>query len=137
MLCYNITFNGLTDKVRNCVASRKGSPNRITKTVKEAVERAFQKVNHDGQYLIRVAESDPKTFLAICSKLIPAQVAVSVSHSLDLGAEMLIAAQNLNRLANSQANQIIDVTPTIDSNSDDSHATDSHKVLIDNDNTER
>ena len=77
---------------------RKGDIGMLNRTVKEAVERAFRKVNRDGDYLVKLADSDPKTFCALVSKCIPSAVAVSVSHHIDLSDAMLAADANIKRL---------------------------------------
>lgn len=51
----------------------KGTPNKVTKQVKDAVIEAFH--NAGGvEYLQRVAKDDPKTFLTLLGKVIPAEV---------------------------------------------------------------
>jgi hypothetical protein len=52
----------------------KGVPNKITLSVKEAIERAFERVGGIS-YLERVAHSDPRTFCALLSKLLPTKLA--------------------------------------------------------------
>jgi len=105
-----------------------GSPNKITRTVKDAVERAFNSVNHDGEYLIHVARSDPKTFLAIVARCIPAAVAVNVStHAINLGREMLLAQEKLKQF-NRLEHKVIDITP-------ETPAPDTVKPLISKDKT--
>ncbi|MEP7454292.1 hypothetical protein [Phyllobacterium sp. SB3] len=51
----------------------KGSKNKITKTLKEAVKLAFDEVG-GVEYLVAVAKADPKTFMQILAKLIPTEV---------------------------------------------------------------
>lgn len=53
----------------------KGSPNKTTAAVKTAILNAFEKVG--GQdYLVKVAEDDPKTFCALLAKVLPAELKV-------------------------------------------------------------
>lgn len=52
----------------------KGIPNKITLSVKEAIERAFERVG-GVSYLETVARSDPRTFCALLSKLLPTKLA--------------------------------------------------------------
>lgn len=61
----------------------KGSPNKITRTVKEAVEAAFSEVGAE-QWLIEQAKTNPQAFMALISRLLPAEVRASVSGSLSL-----------------------------------------------------
>jgi hypothetical protein len=51
----------------------KGSVNKLTASVKEAIEAAFHGVGgHD--YLMRQAEENPQAFMTLLGKIIPAQV---------------------------------------------------------------
>ena len=59
----------------------KGTPNATTKTLKEAILLAAEKVGHDGNgkdgltgYLVRVASTDVKAFSALLGKVLPMQV---------------------------------------------------------------
>jgi len=54
--------------------SRKGIPNRQTVAVKEAIERAFEKLG-GTDYLVHVGRTDPRTFCALLSKLLPTKLA--------------------------------------------------------------
>ena len=54
--------------------NRKGIPNRQTVAIKDAIERAFERVG-GVSYLERVAHSDPRTFCALLSKLLPTKLA--------------------------------------------------------------
>ena len=53
--------------------SRKGIPNRQTVAIKEAIERAFEKLG-GTDYLVHVGQSDPRTFCALLSKLLPTKL---------------------------------------------------------------
>lgn len=58
----------------------KGTPNKLTKTVREAVELAFTEMNEDATQpysLIEWGKKNPKDFYLIAAKLIPIQVGVS------------------------------------------------------------
>lgn len=50
-----------------------GSPNKLTASVKAAIEGAFNAVG-GADYLVDVAKSDPKTFCALLGKVLPMQV---------------------------------------------------------------
>jgi hypothetical protein len=54
--------------------SRKGIPNRNTVAIKEAIERAFEKLG-GASYLEHVGRTDPRTFCALLSKLLPTKLA--------------------------------------------------------------
>ncbi len=50
-----------------------GTPNRVTREVREAILRAFDRVGGED-YLVEVARHDPKTFCTLLGKLLPAEV---------------------------------------------------------------
>jgi len=52
----------------------KGTPNALTVSVREAVERAFDKLG-GASYLEHVGRTDPRTFCALLSKLLPTKLA--------------------------------------------------------------
>ena len=54
--------------------SRKGIPNRQTVAIKDAIERAFDRLG-GVSYLEHVGRSDPRTFCALLSKLLPTKLA--------------------------------------------------------------
>lgn len=54
--------------------SRKGIPNRQTVAIKDAIERAFEKLG-GTDYLVHVGKNDPRTFCALLSRLLPTKLA--------------------------------------------------------------
>jgi hypothetical protein len=54
---------------------KKGTPNKITTDVKDAVLSAFNAAG-GKQYLLSVAKADPRTFCTLLGKIIPATVGV-------------------------------------------------------------
>jgi hypothetical protein len=59
---------------------QKGTPNKVTQTVKEALHAAFDEVG-GKDYLVRLATTDPKAFCMLIGKVIPTEVnAVIESH---------------------------------------------------------
>ncbi len=52
----------------------KGVPNRLTVSVKDAIERAFDRLG-GVSYLEHVGKTDPRTFCALLSKLLPTKLA--------------------------------------------------------------
>jgi len=56
------------------VGRAKGTPNALTVSVREAVERAFEKLG-GASYLEHVGRTDPRTFCALLSKLLPTKLA--------------------------------------------------------------
>ena len=55
----------------------KGSPNKLTRQVKEAIYQAFQGVGAQ-RYLRRVAREDPRVFCTLLGKLVPHEVSGSI-----------------------------------------------------------
>ena len=53
--------------------SRKGIPNRTTQNIKEAIEGAFDRLG-GVDYLVKVGQSDPRTFCALLAKLLPTKL---------------------------------------------------------------
>ena len=97
------------------MGSRKGRPNRLTASVRDRIEQAFNVVNGEGNSgLIRLAEENPAIFYGLVAKLVPVQASLAVSVvALDLGQEMLRASESLARLqkeADMKTIQHIDVT---------------------------
>lgn len=52
----------------------KGSANKLTASVKDAIANAFEEVGGQA-YLVKIANTDPKTFCALLGKVIPVQLA--------------------------------------------------------------
>ncbi|PSH64670.1 hypothetical protein [Phyllobacterium sophorae] len=69
-----VKTNNLGDYLKTGGPGRvKGSKNKITKTIKEAVKLAFDEAG-GHEYLLEVAKKDPKTFVQLVAKLIPQEV---------------------------------------------------------------
>ena len=88
------------------MARTKGAKNKITTSIKEAVNQAFKHVNgKDNAGLIALAKSEPKVFYSLVSRCIPPeQVSLAVNVAFDLGQAMIDAQQ--------RKTELIDVTPT-------------------------
>jgi hypothetical protein len=88
------------------MARTKGAKNKITTSIKEAVNQAFKHVNgKDNAGLIALAKSEPKVFYSLVSRCIPPeQVSLAVTVAFDLGQAMIDAQQ--------RKESMIDVTPT-------------------------
>jgi hypothetical protein len=56
------------------VGRARGTQNKLTLSVKEAIERAFDKLGGTS-YLVHVGRSDPRTFCALLGKLLPTKLA--------------------------------------------------------------
>lgn len=90
---------------------RKGSQNKLTVLVKDAVENVFSTVNEGGVYLTWLSKEHPAAFVSLVGKCIPQAVAIDVKHTFDLGAEMLAAQANLERLSSPDTPITIDHQP--------------------------
>ena len=51
----------------------KGTPNKLTADVKAAIIEAFEQAG-GASYLLKIAESDPRTFCALLGKVLPMQL---------------------------------------------------------------
>lgn len=51
----------------------KGQPNKLTASIKDAIEHAFDELG-GASYLVHVGRSDPRTFCALLSKLLPTKL---------------------------------------------------------------
>ena len=56
------------------IGRAKGTPNKITLSVREAIERAFDNLG-GASYLEHVGRTDPRTFCALLSRLLPTKLA--------------------------------------------------------------
>lgn len=54
-----------------------GTPNQFTTKVKNAVEKAFDEVG-GVDYLVKVAEEDPKTFCTLLGKCLPKDINATI-----------------------------------------------------------
>ncbi len=64
----------------------KGTPNHITKSIKQAIESAFHDVGGQA-YLTEIARDDPKTFCTLLAKIIPTEVRGQLSAQLAITTE--------------------------------------------------
>ncbi len=59
---------------------QRGTPNRVTAQVKDAILAAFDEVG-GKDYLVEMARAEPKAFLTLLGKLVPAQVRAELEGS--------------------------------------------------------
>lgn len=59
---------------------QRGTPNRVTAAVKEAVQTAFDEAG-GVKYLLMVAKTDPRTFCGLLGRIIPMQINGQVDHT--------------------------------------------------------
>jgi hypothetical protein len=56
------------------VGRQKGTPNALTASIKDAIHNAFEELGGTS-YLVHVGQTDPRTFCALLSKLLPTKLA--------------------------------------------------------------
>lgn len=61
---------------------KKGTPNRLTASVKEAILKAFDDVGGPA-YLVQVAESDPRTFCSLLGRILPNDIRSELTTSVE------------------------------------------------------
>lgn len=62
---------------------RKGTPNKATTELKKAIMNAFNKVGGED-YLVLVAQEDPKTFCTLLGKVLPAEFKATVDANVSI-----------------------------------------------------
>ena len=55
----------------------KGSPNKVTKTLKEALLASFETLGGEA-WLVQLAESDPKAYASLLGRLVPSEISAEV-----------------------------------------------------------
>lgn len=58
---------------------KKGTPNKTTVKVKQAIIQAFDKAG-GVDYLVRVAQDDPRTFCTLLGRVLPTEMKHEVEH---------------------------------------------------------
>ena len=56
------------------IGRAKGTPNQLTASVRDAIHNAFEELG-GMSYLVHVGKTDPRTFCALLSKLLPTKLA--------------------------------------------------------------
>ena len=64
---------------REGAGRKKGSTNKTTTEVKEAILQAFDKLG-GVEYLVEVGKDNPQVFLSILAKVLPKEVVAEVTH---------------------------------------------------------
>jgi hypothetical protein len=70
----------------------KGSANKLTASVREAIETAFQSAG-GADYLVRQAEENPVAFMMLLGKILPRDLNVTGNVDVDAIAERLDRAR--------------------------------------------
>jgi hypothetical protein len=78
-------------------STKKRGPGKMTKDIKEVLLIAFEKAG-GCSYLVKQSKENPKAFMALLGRCIPAQVSLDISVSLDLGKALEDAEKNRARL---------------------------------------
>ena len=55
------------------IGRAKGQPNKLTASIKDAIHNAFEELG-GMSYLVHVGKTDPRTFCALLSKLLPTKL---------------------------------------------------------------
>ena len=76
--------------------------------MKDILHLAFERAG-GVDYLVKQSAEEPKAFMALLGRIVPTQVAVSISHEFNLLAAMNEANNNARRL--NDTSNTIDVTP--------------------------
>lgn len=56
----------------------KGTPNKLTKTIREAIEESFEQVG-GADYLAQMAISEPASYMTLLGKVLPAHMNIKTS----------------------------------------------------------
>lgn len=62
---------------------RKGTPNKVTAQVKEAIEAAFTRAG-GVEYLVGVAKEQPQVFCTLLGRVLPLQVTGDPEHPVEM-----------------------------------------------------
>lgn len=65
-------------RARPGAGRQKGTPNKLNKSVKEAIVAAFETLGHE-HYLVKKGNKDFKTFASLLAKVIPTQIEAQVN----------------------------------------------------------
>mgnify|MGYP005646676995 FL=1 len=107
MLYYNIVNLLNLEKVK-ALSRKKGTHNKTTKDMKDILHLAFDRAG-GVDYLVKQADAEPKAFMALIGRLVPAAVAIDVNiNSVSLLAAMETAQA---RLEPTKEPPMIDITP--------------------------
>ena len=61
----------------------KGTPNKVNQSIREAIQMAFEQVG-GVEYLVRLAQEDPKTFVPLLIKTMPPEPKVPQEGGLNI-----------------------------------------------------
>jgi hypothetical protein len=81
----------------------KGTPNALTSSIKDAIHNAFEELG-GASYLVHVGRTDPRTFCALLSRLLPTKLANADGSPLLAALTELTDAQLETRTARALQN---------------------------------
>jgi hypothetical protein len=61
---------------------KKGTPNKVTTSLKDAIMNAFD-IAGGEEYLVEVAKQDHKTFCSLLGRVLPKEISTSIHSDLD------------------------------------------------------
>lgn len=73
----------------------KGSTNKVTKTIREAIEASFEKVG-GAEYLARMAEDQPSAYMTLLGKVLPAHMNIKANGN---GFKLIVERANADNKA--------------------------------------
>jgi hypothetical protein len=65
----------------------KGTPNKVNQSIREAIHMAFEQVG-GVEYMVRLAQEDPKTFLPLLIKTLPPEPRVPQENGLNIRIDL-------------------------------------------------
>ena len=65
----------------------KGTPNNVNQSIREAIQMAFEQAG-GVEYLVRLAQEDPKTFVPILIKTMPPEPRVPQENGLNIHIDL-------------------------------------------------
>lgn len=77
------------EKGKRRVGRPKGTPNKVTQTIKEMLMAALDEVG-GREYFIEQAKENPTAFMTLLGKALPKDVKADVEHSGSIGVQIYI-----------------------------------------------
>jgi len=65
----------------------KGTPNKVNQSIREAIQMAFEQAG-GVEYLVRLAQEDPKTFVPLLIKTMPPEPKVQEENGLNIRIDL-------------------------------------------------
>ena len=71
---------------------KKGTPNKVTTSVKEAIMKAFDELGGE-KYLVEVAKQDHRTFCSLLGRVLPKEISTNIHTDLSLMTDEELEAE--------------------------------------------